>query len=123
MASGFKAWLSQKLEREAPRQSGYQAFAQPKATAEPYHAVSVRPGHPCCEAARQFGQLRFLSRKAPRLPLPACDVAVCTCRYSHYSDRRTGLDRRAVLDRQREQTLNAVNRRQNNGRRSTDAVG
>jgi len=31
-----------------------------------YRAVSIRPGEECCEAARQFGKMRFLCAKAPR---------------------------------------------------------
>ena len=87
-----------------------------------FRAVSVRPGDDSCEAARQLGQLRFLCAKAPRLPLPECDAAACNCRYVHYSDRRSGLDRRATYDWTRERELGVVNRRSGRGRRSTDAV-
>lgn len=87
-----------------------------------YHAVSIKAGDPSCEAARQFGNMRMLSSRAPALPLPGCDVATCTCRYSHYSDRRRGFDRRAVYDLDREREAGFVNRRMNHGRRSTDAM-
>ena len=85
--------------------------------------MSIRPGEESCEAAQQFGQMRFLCAKAPRLPLPGCSVAVCNCRYTHFADRRTGLDRRASYDWTRERELGVVNRRAGHGRRSTDAVG
>lgn len=87
-----------------------------------FRAVSIRPGDGSCEAARQFGNLRFLSAKAPRLPVPECTAAVCNCRYVHYSDRRSGLDRRRTYDWTRERDLDVVNRRSGRGRRSTDAV-
>jgi len=86
-----------------------------------FRAVSIRPGEGCCEAARQFGNMRFLCTKAPRLPVPEC-TAACNCRYVHYSDRRRGQDRRQVYDWTRERALDVVNRRSGRGRRSTDAV-
>jgi len=87
-----------------------------------FRAVSIRPGEGCCEAARQFGNMRFLCAKAPRLPLPECTAAACNCRYVHYSDRRSGQDRRRTYDWTRERDLGVVNRRSSGGRRSTDAV-
>jgi hypothetical protein len=87
-----------------------------------FRAVSIRPGDGSCEAARQFGQMRFLCTKAPRLPVPECTAATCNCRYVHYSDRRTGRDRRRTYDWARERDLDRVNRRSGRGRRETDAV-
>ncbi len=87
-----------------------------------FRAVSIRPGEGCCEAARQFGRMRFLCAKAPRLPLPECTAATCQCRYVHYADRRSGQDRRRTYDWTRERELGVVNRRSNNGRRATDAI-
>lgn len=88
-----------------------------------FRAVGIRPADESCEAARQFGNMRFLCAKAPRLPLPECTAATCNCRYVHFSDRRTGLDRRATYDWTRERELGVVNRRLSHGRRSTDAIG
>jgi len=87
-----------------------------------YRAVSIRPGEECCEAARQFGKMRFLCAKAPRLPVPECTAATCNCRYIHYADRRSGKDRRSVYDWSRERQLGMVNRRAARGRRATDAI-
>jgi hypothetical protein len=87
-----------------------------------FRAVSIRPGEDCCEAARQFGKMRFLCAKAPRLPVPECTAATCTCRYVHYADRRSGKDRRSVYDWTRERQLGVVNRRAARGRRATDAI-
>jgi hypothetical protein len=61
----------------------------------PYRAIGIWPGEPSCLGARQFAQLRFLYRSAPRLPLPECDQAECHCTYTHYSDRRSGAERRS----------------------------
>jgi hypothetical protein len=61
----------------------------------PYRAIGIFPGEPSCLGARQLAPLRFLYRSAPRLPLPECDQAVCHCTYAHYSDRRSGADRRS----------------------------
>jgi hypothetical protein len=87
-----------------------------------YRAVSIRPGEECCEAARQFGKMRFLCAKAPRLPVPECTAATCGCRYVHFADRRSGKDRRSVYDWTRERELGVVNRRAARGRRATDAI-
>jgi len=87
-----------------------------------FRAVAIRPGEHSCEAARQFGKMRFLCAKAPRLPVPECDAGVCNCRYVHHADRRSGTDRRAVYDWTRERQLGVVNRRSGRGRRATDAV-
>ncbi len=86
-----------------------------------YHAVSVRPGNPSCQAAVQLGRLRFLSRDAPKLPLPECTAQTCTCRYAHYADRRSGLDRRRTFENVVRGGM--IDRRLNHGRRSTDAIG
>jgi len=87
-----------------------------------YRAVSIRPGEACCESARQFGKMRFLCAKAPRLPVPECNAPTCTCRYVHHADRRSGKDRRSVYERTRERQLGGVNRRAARGRRVTDAI-
>lgn len=87
-----------------------------------FRAVSIRPGEDSCEAARQFGNMRFLCAKAPRLPVPECTAPVCNCRYVHFSDRRSGQDRRRTYDWTRERNLGVVNRRSRGGRRSTDSV-
>jgi len=88
-----------------------------------FRAVRIRAGEDCCEAARQFGNMRFLCYKAPRLPLPECTAASCQCRYVHYPDRRTGQDRRRTWDWSREREFFGVNRRSGRGRRATDGVG
>jgi hypothetical protein len=87
-----------------------------------FQAVSIHPGESSCEAARQMASIRFLCEAAPDLPLQECDVPSCGCRYTRYSDRRSGSDRRAFYDWTREQQLGTVNRRSGRGRRSTDGV-
>lgn len=77
--------------------------AQPRPTNDtatprnPYHCVSIRYRENACQAAKKLTGKRFLSKDAPALPLFGCDAATCFCRYAHYSDRRTGEDRRAPL--------------------------
>lgn len=88
----------------------------------PFQAVSIHPGDPCCGAARQMSSIRYLCASAPRIPLPECDVANCTCRYKHFSDRRSGQDRRSVYDWTRQKDLGTGDRRSGRGRRSTDGV-
>jgi hypothetical protein len=60
-----------------------------------YHAVSVRTGRRACAAVCEIERQRFLSKDAPALPLPGCDIVDCECSYVHYKDRRSGHDRRS----------------------------
>jgi hypothetical protein len=96
--------------------------AKPVATANtssPYHAVSIIPGVDACEAAQRFTRHRFLSRNAPKLPLPACDAQRCTCRFKHHKDRRGGPRRRGEVGMMQAH-WNGPERRRTGGRRSTD---
>jgi hypothetical protein len=79
----------------------------------PFHAVGVKPGQTCCQAALAIKGQRFLSAEAPQLPLKACDTA-CSCVYVHFDDRRSGSDRRMRA------SGNRLNRRHNGGRRAND---
>jgi hypothetical protein len=54
-----------------------------------WHAVAIATKSTSCEAARALRATRFLSAKAPRLPLPECTKPdSCPCAYKHYEDRR-----------------------------------
>ncbi len=64
-------------------------------TGSQYHAVSIRTGRRTCKAVRKYSGLRILASEAPQLPLPDCDVAQCECSFVHYTDRRSGKDRRS----------------------------
>lgn len=118
-----REWLSRVLPRDeldAPRpRPQYKAPARP--AVEPFHAVSIKPGRKCCEAAGQFGQHRFLSAKAPRLPLPGCNAAECTCCYTHFSYCRVGYDRRAGIDATRQLRMGIANRHRSGGLRQSDS--
>ena len=85
----------------------------------PYHAVSILPGADSCAAAYRFSGQRFLSRQAPRLPLPSCDAATCGCRFKHHKDRRAG-PRRSSDVGMTMAGYSGNERRQSRGRRSTD---
>jgi hypothetical protein len=89
----------------------------PSAKRQTWHAVGIVAGHMACMAARNCKGLRFLSKEAPRLPLPEC-VMLCECKYRHYDDRR-GQPRRAE-ERGAPPNRVAVNRRHLRGRRVTD---
>jgi hypothetical protein len=59
-----------------------------------WKAVAIVAGNSACPAALQLSGKRFLSRNAPRLPLPECTRQdQCQCKYRHLSDRR-GAQRR-----------------------------
>jgi hypothetical protein len=85
MASKSPSWLAGLFgaKKKAPPRRATPASTQ-------YHAVSVLPGANACAAAHRFSGQRFLSRQAPRLPLPSCDANTCTCRFRHHKDRRAG---------------------------------
>jgi hypothetical protein len=120
MPFDLKAWLSQKLAREEPPPVRIRPAA--RSAAEPYHAVSIRPGQDCCEGAKQFAGIRFLSAKAPKLPLPDCQAAVCRCSFAHYPDRRSGEDRRGLVNWHKPRLDDVERRRPKQGRRSTDSI-
>jgi hypothetical protein len=61
-----------------------------KKAVNPWHAVSIVPGAPACDAANGLRGQKFLSRAAPALPLKTCTARTCTCRYEHHDDRRKG---------------------------------
>ncbi len=59
-----------------------------------FGAVSIKIGPRACSAAKYLKGKRFLSSKAPALPLYKCDVSDCQCKYDYYKDRRSEDDRR-----------------------------
>ena len=62
---------------------------------DPWKAILIVAGVTPCAAAEQLRGKRFLSRNAPRLPLPECTQQdQCQCKYRHLGDRR-GPPRRA----------------------------
>jgi hypothetical protein len=85
----------------------------------PYHAVSILPGKNACDAVFRFSGRRYLSRQAPRLPLPACDAFNCTCRFKHHKDRRAGPRRTSDIGLITVM-WNGPERRRAGGRRTTD---
>ena len=64
-----------------------------------WRSVKVRPGLIACRHAADIQDHLFLSREAPALPLPQCSETDCSCHYVFHDDRRSGLDRRARMDR------------------------
>jgi len=118
MPFSLKAWLSGKLARDEPRP--VQVPKTPRKTAEPFHAVSIKAGHQACQGVKQFAGIRFLSIKAPSLPLPDCDAPVCNCSFTHHADRRSGEDRRGQRLWQQRASTGVERRERKQGRRSTD---
>jgi hypothetical protein len=117
----LKSWLSRKLARDEPAPVRIRPAS--RKVAEPFRAVSIKPGHQCCEGAKQFAGIRFLGAKAPKLPLPDCQAPVCNCRYVHHADRRSGEDRRGLRGWQQRQGAGIERRQRTRGRRATDPVG
>lgn len=86
-----------------------------------YHAVSIRHGTNCCQAVEALGDQRFLSVKAPQLPLEGCTLhGRCRCRYVHHTDRRNDFRRDVDFGLPDRGMLLDENRRNQRGRRNTD---
>jgi hypothetical protein len=94
----------------------------------PWHAVGVSAGKPCCRASLVLKNVRYLSQEAPPLPLVGCTrPSACLCKYKHYSDRRTGARRatdrdlyKNALSRHVVAAWSTQERRVSRGRRATD---
>ncbi len=82
--------------RRSPVKNLLPANVETNAFGNPYHCVAIRHRDSACAAAKRLSGQRFLSKEAPRLPLPECDAAACHCRYVHFEDRRQGDERRDV---------------------------
>ena len=69
---------------------------RPTTTLETYHCVEIvqPPGEPACSAVEQLKGGKFLSERAPSLPIRSCSRPdQCRCVYKHFTDRRS-IDRR-----------------------------
>jgi hypothetical protein len=93
---------------------------KPRPSETRFHAVSIIPGGNACAAAHRFTKQRFLSAHAPRLPLPTCDAALCTCHYKHHKDRRAGPRRRGDWGGPIVAQFTGTERRRTRGRRAED---
>ena len=86
-----------------------------------WNAVSIVCTGSGCEAARALKGKRFLSAKAPRVPLPECtSAATCACTYKKYADRRAGPRRESESAGLRSSSPVKPDRRTSRGRRSSD---
>lgn len=86
----------------------------------PFHAVSIKSPSSGCAAARSLEGQRFLSAEAPKLPLPGCTAATCTCRYAHHEDRRQGPRRSSDVTGRSHGYWSGMEKRRQGGRRITD---
>ena len=102
----------------ATREKAPKVTALQKRQSEPFHAIAVRTTQHSCAAAKAMAGQRFLSGKAPRLPLPECDQASCECSYKHSADRRQ-VKRRDEGDKRSRRASSGEDRR-NRNRRAAD---
>lgn len=90
---------------------------------KPYHAVAIHPqGETACPYAEGLRRKRFLAREAPLLPLSGCSVERCKCKYRHYADRRSGVDRRSDFFIPSAGKGISSERRSTSGRRAEDLL-
>jgi hypothetical protein len=118
MPFDLKAWLAQKFAGGEP--APLRQPKVPRKVTEPFHAVSIKAGHQACQGAKQLTGMRFLSRKAPSLPLPDCQAPVCRCSYVHHADRRSAEDRRGMRGWEQRAMPGIDRRERKRGRRATD---
>jgi hypothetical protein len=86
------------LERLLSRLRGGEPTPPPaiRQPSRPFQAISIYRGVDACQLARKYSDHRFLTKNAPKLPLPGCTMSKdCACRYVKHSDRR-GESRRLV---------------------------
>lgn len=123
MAGDSSSWFSRLFRRGTGSSRGTAAApasAPRKRQENPYHAVSLAVGRDCCRQVEALIGTRFLAAKAPKLPLPGCDVRNCNCRYVHHVDRRVEADRR-LRDLWKLGMVNSGDeRRKGRGRRAPD---
>ncbi len=95
------------------------SLSQSKAQKSGYRAVRIVASNQACRASRRNGRRKYLLMTAPRLPLEQCDrIAHCQCGYKHYTDRRSGDDRRQIFGSiSQDALLGPVNRRAGSDRR------
>jgi hypothetical protein len=78
-------WWGYRRSLQSPRASPVRATKRPPGD---FRCVELRHESDACDAVRRLEEMRFLSGKAPEIPVPGCDAAKCSCRYVHHADRR-----------------------------------
>jgi hypothetical protein len=125
--SGFFSWFRRKIKVSQIERAEALSTAHVRVT-NPWHAVAVSTGKPCCRASVAARNVRYLSKEAPPLPMAGCtQPETCLCRYKHYNDRRAGPRRstdgdlyKNALSRHVVAKLTIEDRRTTRGRRATD---
>lgn len=107
------------VRKQAPRR------AKDISPGNPFRAVSIVAQEQQCAASKALAGKYYLveAEDVPSLPLPACDLSKCSCRYAHHKDRRQDEgDRRTISGIQAEMHQHNGNeeRRARNTRRKTD---
>ena len=117
----FGYWCLQSRKRHQPRTVKTRRTASQSGK---FHAVSVKTFKCNCNAVEAIKGKRFLtSGIVPKLPVPNCTVATCTCSYVHHPDQRnTWSNRRAAFGAQTDLYCMAgeTERRKKRGRRTSD---
>ena len=89
-----------------------------------FAGVEIRPAQAgCCKAVQRLAGRRFLPDEAPLLPLPGCDLAICSCRYKRLVNRRSEIRRDEDLGLEDLTGISSVpgdRRSPVSGRRATD---
>jgi hypothetical protein len=127
--SGMFSWFRRKIKvTQIERAEARGATSINIRAINPWHAVAVSTGKPCCRASVAARTVRYLSSEAPPLPLAGCTQPdACLCKYKHHGDRRVGPRRttdsdlyKNALSRHVMARLTIQDRRSTKGRRATD---
>ena len=125
--SGVFSWFRRKIKVNQIERAEVRHTANIRVV-NPWHAVAVSSGKPCCRASVVARNVRYLSTEAPPLPLAGCTQPQgCLCKYRHFNDRRAGPRRttdselfKNALSRHVVAKLTIEERRMTKGRRATD---
>ena len=84
------------IKTAAKKQAG-RVGTTPAPEKSAFRCTSIKAAGDACDEAKKREGKRYLHSEVPSLPLAACDVAKCDCRYVHHDDRRdSDEDRRAI---------------------------
>lgn len=91
-----KATTTKPVKAAAKKQAG-RVGTTPAPQKSAFRCTSIKAAGSACDEAKKRAGMRYLHSEVPSLPLAACDVARCDCRYIHHDDRRdSDEDRRAI---------------------------
>ena len=112
------------IKTAAKKQAG-RVGTTPAPEKSAFRCTSIKAAGNACDEAKKLKGKRYLHSEVPSLPLAACDVARCDCRYVHHVDRRTGIldhRRNRVSEDELPSDSDLEDQRSGRGRRASDWI-